>query len=72
MVSCFWWTVVAGPLLRLEPVFGEMQEEQFSGIRWNVVTRRIAAIEWEPLSEEERCRRQWNKLSHSFNKSYSR
>ena len=31
------WTVVAGPLLRAEPVFGEAQEEQLSGIRWNGV-----------------------------------
>ena len=51
-----WWTVVAGPLVRVETVFGETQEEQFSGIRWNGVTSRIAAIEWEHLSEEERCR----------------
>ena len=33
-----WETVVAGPLVRVEIVFGETQEEHLSGIRWNVVT----------------------------------
>ena len=39
-------TVVAGPLLHVEPVFGETQEEQLSGIRWNVVACRVAVILW--------------------------
>ena len=37
-----WWTVVAGPLVR---VVGETQEEHLPGIRWNVVTCRIAEVE---------------------------
>ena len=40
-----WWTVVVGPLVRVELVFGETQEEHLSGIRWNVVTCRIAEVE---------------------------
>ena len=34
--------LVAGPLLLMEPDFGVTQEEQLSGIRWNVVACRIA------------------------------
>ena len=49
-----------GPLLRVEPVFGETQEEQLSGIRWNVVACRVAVIVCCRTkfrsSEEERCR----------------
>ena len=52
-----WWT---GPLLRVEPVFGETQEEQLSGIRWNGVACRVAVIVCCRAkfrgSEEERCR----------------
>ena len=52
--------VVAGPLLRVEPVFGETQEEQLSGIRWNGVAGRVAVIACCRTkfrsSEEERCR----------------
>ena len=55
-----WWTVVAGPLLRVEPVFGETHEEQLSGIRWNEVACRVAVIVCCRTkfrsSEEERCR----------------
>ena len=36
--------VVAGPLLRVERVFGETQEEKWSGIRWCVVACRVAVI----------------------------
>ena len=40
-----WWTVVAGPLVRVELVFCETQEEDSSGIRWNAVICRIAEVE---------------------------
>ena len=47
-------------LCRVEPVFGETQEEQLSGIRWNVVACRVAVIACCRTkfrsSEEERCR----------------
>ena len=33
-----WWTVVAGPLLRVEPVFGETQEET---VVWNPLERGV-------------------------------
>ena len=45
-----WWIVVAGPLLRVELVFGETQEEHLSGIRWNVVITRIAEVERPGMS----------------------
>ena len=64
-----WLTVVVGPLVRVEPVFGETQEEHLSGIRWNVVTCRIAEVEWPGMSmtmeqvvthtESSSCRRIW-------------
>ena len=54
-----WWTVVAGPLLLVEPVCGETQEEQLSEVSRDI------------LSDLE-CRRRWSKLSHSYNKNSSR
>ena len=70
-----WWTVVAGPLLRVEPVFGETQEEQLSGIRWNGVACRVAVTMCCRTkfrsSEEEQRQWRWSKLLHSFNKSHS-
>ena len=40
-----WWTMVAGHLVCVEPVFGETQEEHLSEMCWNVVTCRIAEVE---------------------------
>ena len=62
-----WWTVVAGPLLRVELVFGETQEEQLSGIRWNGVACRVAVIVCAERSSEVLR----SKLLFSFDKSYS-
>ena len=36
--------------MRVEPVFGETQEEHLSGFRWNEVTCRIAEVEWPGMS----------------------
>ena len=45
--------LVAGPLVRVKPVFGETQEERSSAIRWNLVTCRIAEVEYLGMSMEQ-------------------
>ena len=45
-----WRSAVAGLWVRVEPVFGETQEEHLSVFRWNEVTCRIAEVEWPGMS----------------------